>query len=300
MKKVIPVYDICTLSEFKQEDILISRFAPYRAHHHDLHLAHKHTFYHLVLFTKGGGTHAIDFEQFTVRPYQIYFMIPGQVHSWDFEGVVDGYVINFSEQFFRSFLLKPDHLEQFSFFNGTLTDAVIDLPEAIQKPVIALFEQLVYESEANERMGLDMVRTLMLQVFILIGRLAPSQQARQVSPYNYTLLRNFHKLIDSHYQTLRLPKEYAELLYITPNHLNALCKDMLGLSAGEVIRNRIILEAKRLLINLELSIAEIAASLGFEDNSYFTKFFKKQTALTPEDFRKRTLKIKEYENDKLR
>ncbi len=49
-----------------------------------------------------------------------------------------------------------------------------------------------------------------------------------------------------------------------------------------------------------MSIAEIAASLGFEDNSYFTKFFKKQTALTPEDFRKRTLKIKEYENDKLR
>jgi AraC family transcriptional regulator, transcriptional activator of pobA len=300
MKKAIPVYDICNLSEFKQEDILISRFAPYLAHHHNLHLAHKHSFYHLVLFTKGGGTHAIDFEQFDVRPDQIYFMVPGQVHSWDFEGEVDGYVINFSEQFFRSFLLKPDHLEQFSFFNGAITDAVIDLPETIHQQIINLFEQLVNESESNQNMGVDMVRALMLQVFILIGRLGSKQQPKQASPYNYTLLRNFQKLIDSNYATLRLPKDYAELLYITPNHLNALCKDMLGIPAGEVIRNRIILETKRLLINLELSIAEIAASLGFEDNSYFTKFFKKQTGFTPEDFRKETLKTKQHENHKLR
>jgi AraC family transcriptional activator of pobA len=78
MKKEIPVYDICTLSEFKQEDILISRFASYLVQHQNLHMAHKHTFYHLVFFTKGGGTHAIDFEQFDVQPFQIYFMIPGQ------------------------------------------------------------------------------------------------------------------------------------------------------------------------------------------------------------------------------
>jgi AraC family transcriptional activator of pobA len=103
MKKDIPVYDICTLSEFKQEDILISRFAPYLAQHHKLHLAHKHTFYHLVLFTEGAGTHAIDFQQFAVKPFQIYFMIPGQVHSWNFNGPVDGYVINFSVPFFQSF-----------------------------------------------------------------------------------------------------------------------------------------------------------------------------------------------------
>src|SRR5882757_2173875 len=77
MKGAIPVYDICNLSEFKQHDILISRFAPYLAIHQHLKLAHKHSFYHLLLFTEGGGTHAIDFKSFTVRPYQIYFMIPG-------------------------------------------------------------------------------------------------------------------------------------------------------------------------------------------------------------------------------
>ena len=268
---------------------MISRFAPYLTIHQNLRLAHKHSFYHLLLFTEGTGSHAIDFKNFTVRPWQIYFMIPGQVHSWNFEGEVDGYVINFSAPFFQSFLLKPDYLEQFPFFNGVIEEAVVDLPEAVQPGVLKIFEQLVAEGEDSQRLGLDMVKTLLLQLFITIGRLSFEQQSGKVTSFNYTLLKNFQKLIEKNYTKLRLPKEYAELLYITPNHLNASCKEVLGISAGEVIRNRIVLEAKRLLVNLELSISEIAYTLNFEDNSYFSKFFKKQAGLTPEEFRKEAL-----------
>jgi AraC family transcriptional regulator, transcriptional activator of pobA len=300
MKSVIPVYDICNLSEFKQNDILISRFSPYLAIHQNLKLAHKHSFYHLLLFTEGNGTHAIDFKSFTVRPYQIYFMIPGQVHSWNFEGQVDGYVINFSVPFFQSFLLKPDYLEQFPFFNGVIDDSVIDLPEAVRPKVLEIFEQLIAEGETGQRLGLDMVKTLLMQLFITIGRLSFEQISGNVTSFNYTLLKNFQKLIEKNCTTLRLPKEYAELLFITPNHLNALCKEVLGIPAGEVIRNRIVLEAKRLLVNLKLSISEIAYTLNFEDNSYFTKFFKKQAGLTPEEFRKETLRAVGSEAAKLR
>ena len=90
----IPVVDICNLTDFRDDDVLISRFAEYLSAHHNLRKAHRHTFYHLLLFTKGGGNHTIDFSSFQVKPYQIYFMVPGQVHSWDFEGEVDGYVVN--------------------------------------------------------------------------------------------------------------------------------------------------------------------------------------------------------------
>ncbi|WP_074490445.1 helix-turn-helix domain-containing protein [Mucilaginibacter polytrichastri] len=290
MKKSFPVYDICTLSEFKEEDILISRFAPYLKSHHNLHLAHKHTFYHLVLFTEGGGTHAIDFQNFQVKPYQIYFMIPGQVHSWSFDGNVDGYVINFSVPFFQSFLLQSDYLEQFPFFSGASNEEVIDIPENLQDEIIALFEQIITESEVPGRLALDMVRTLMLQVFILLSRLTLPHHITNTTPYNYTLLRNFQKLIDKNFTTLKLPKDYAALLYITPNHLNALCNDVLDISAGEVIRNRIVLEAKRLLVNLGLTISEVADQLHFADYSYFTKYFKKQTGVTPEEFRKQITK----------
>ena len=286
MKKSFPVYDICNLSEFKQDDILIARFAPYIKSHHKLHLAHKHTFYHLVFFTKGGGNHAIDFQSFPVKPYQIYFMIPGQVHSWDFEGEVDGYVINFSVPFFQSFLLQSDYLEQFPFFSGASQDEVIDIPENLHKEIVALFEQIITESELSGRLALDMVRALMLQVFITLSRLTFPLHSKNTTPYNYTLLRNFQKLIEKNYTTLKLPKDYAALLYITPNHLNALCNDVLDISAGEVIRNRIVLESKRLLVNPGLTISEVADQLNFGDYSYFTKYFKKQTGVTPEEFRK--------------
>lgn len=80
------------------------------------------------------------------------------------------------------------------------------------------------------------------------------------------------------------------MLYVTPNHLYALCKDLTDLSAGELIRNRILLEAKRLLTNAKINVSEIAVDLGFADNSYFSKFFKKYEGVSPEVFRKQFIK----------
>jgi AraC family transcriptional activator of pobA len=293
MLQSTPVYDICTLSDFKADDIIVSRFAPYLAHHKNLHAAHRHTFYHLVLFTQGTGSHTIDFESFKVKPYQIYFMIPGQVHSWNFAGFTDGYVINFSSSFFNTFLLNPAYPENFSFFSGDLKDAVINLPEALHARILALFEEIIKESESTGAQNADMIRLLMLQLFILTARLSSNNSGP--ASYNKTLLKNFQKLVDLNYTSLNLPKDYAELLYITPNHLNAVCKDLLGVQAGEVIRKRILLEAKRLLTNPQLSIAEIAYALNFSDNSYFTKFFKKTENITPEEFRKKILNQNHHE-----
>jgi AraC-like DNA-binding protein len=76
------------------------------------------------------------------------------------------------------------------------------------------------------------------------------------------------------------------MLYVTPNHLNVLSRDMLGRSAGEIIRDRVLLEAKRLLTNAAMTSAQIADELNFQDNSYFNRFFKKYEGVTPEEFRR--------------
>lgn len=289
MKKHIPVYDISSISEFRSQDILISRFAAYAATHKNLHNAHRHNFYHIVLFTMGQGVHAVDFQNFNVNHYQIYFMIPGQVHSWNFEGPVDGYVINFSALFFQSFLLRPGFLDDFTFFSGVVNDSVIQIPAELQQKITSLFEDILKEGKSSQSFSTEMVRVLLLNIFILISRLNVQSHEGIKSSYNYTLLKSFQKFIEKHYCSLRLPKDYAGLLYITPNHLNALCNDLLGISAGEVIRNRVFLEAKRLLINLDLTITEISTHLNFSDNSYFSKSFKKHTGISPEEFRKKTL-----------
>ena len=289
MQTNIPRVDISTLSAYREDDILISRFAPYLAIHPNLTAPHRHSFYHLLFFSEGGGKHTIDFNHFDVKPYQIYFMVPGQVHSWDFDGHVDGYVVNFSSSFFQSFLLKSEYLSSFSFFNGITLESVIDLQDSVQQPVLSLFEKLIAESQQHTVLKDDMLRVLLLQIFIMIQQSISSNKQRSTPFQANPILTNFQKLIEKNYLEIRLPSEYAELLNITPNHLNALCKEHLGTQAGEVIRDRVVLEAKRLLVNLGLSVSEIAYKLNFNDNSYFTKFFKKEVGISPEVFRKKSM-----------
>jgi len=289
MQTNIPRVDISTLSAYREDDILISRFAPYLAIHPNLTAPHRHSFYHLLFFSEGGGKHTIDFNHFDVKPYQIYFMVPGQVHSWDFDGHVDGYVVNFSSSFFQSFLLKSEYLSSFSFFNGITLESVIDLQDSVQQPVLSLFEKLIAESQQHTVLKDDMLRVLLLQIFIMIQQSISSDKQRSTPFQANPILTNFQKLIEKNYLEIRLPSEYAELLNITPNHLNALCKEHLGTQAGEVIRDRVVLEAKRLLVNLGLSVSEIAYKLNFNDNSYFTKFFKKEAGMSPEVFRRKSV-----------
>ncbi len=286
VRSEIPVYDINTFKAYKTPGIVVSRFGHYARTHAHLHNAHRHSFYHLVMFTQGSGQHHIDFKQFEVKPGSMYFMIPGQVHSWSFDNEPDGYIINFSTAYFNQFLSNNAYFQQFSIFSGIAEQQVINLPEVTAAALSSCFEQILEEGQSKGVFAEDLVRTLLLQIFIKAERVNGHIIDGPSASYNQTIFRNFQKLITEHYSSLKLPKDYAQLLYITPNHLNALCKDIIGLSAGELIRAQVLLEAKRLLINLDLGIAEIADKLNFNDHSYFIKFFKKHEGITPEKFRK--------------
>lgn len=212
-------------------------------------------------------------------------MTPGQVHSWNFKGDVDGYIINFSGEIFSALVSKGQYLEQFSFFNGVAKESVLQLKGTTLEEAKRSFEQVIKEAKQPDAYSQDMIRSLLVNLFITVSRVTPASLPPKAMKQTMLILHNFRKLVDTYYAEKRLPKDYAAMLYITPNHLNALCNDLLGKSAGDVIRERILLEAKRLLINADQSIQEIAFQLSFTDNSHFTKFFKKYTMLTPEQFR---------------
>ncbi len=287
-KEKIPVYDICSLagSSFQQQDFLCERFGHYlQRHSPQLHRAHRHSFYHLVLFTKGAGSHTIDFTRFKVKPFDIYFMVPGQVHSWNFDNRPDGFIVNFSESFFRSFLLNPGYLDRFSFLSGNSQDCVCHLPVNTHRKITQLFEDMVAQVQ-DKLFDADIIKLMLLQIFMVTAASCNNHRSKSIPQQKQLLLKNFRQLIDQHFLSLKLPKQYADLLYVTPNHLNALTQDLLGKTAGELIRDRVILEAKRLLTNAAMSVTEIAFSLNFQDNSYFNRFFKKTEGVTPEEFRK--------------
>lgn len=287
MQAGIPRVDICTLSDYKEDDIMVSRFSDYLRDHSNLVFPHRHSFYHLVFFTKGAGTHTIDFERFDVKPFQIYFMVPGQVHTWHFEGETDGYLVNFSTSFFRSFLLKPEYLDGFHFLNGSPGQSVLNLSGDVAEKTNLQFEDLVHHARTEHVMRNDLIRVMLLQIFLILEKSRSLQGDQKMQVTQNALIKNFQKLVETNFSHLRLPGEYASLLAVSPNHLNALSKENLGMQAGEVIRQRLLLEAKRLLISADLSISQIAYELNFNDNSYFTKFFRKQAGMSPEEFRKK-------------
>ena len=293
-KQPLPTYSINTLkgTPLSPKDFVADHFAHYLDEHKNLHFPHKHSFYHLVYFSKGSGTHSIDFVNFPVEAGQIYFMIPGQVHSWDFKTKPDGYIVNFSEQYINALLANPRYTDQFSFFSGIANQQVISISGEGRCRVEQLLELVVKEGNSQDNLKDDFARAALIQVFILVSRFTTVEESGAESNYNSVLLLNFQKLIEQHYKEKKLTKDYAAMLYVTPNHLNALCQDVTARSAGELIRDRVLLEAKRLLINAKLSISEIGLELDFTDNSYFTKFFKKYEGITPEAFRKQFIKNK--------
>ncbi|RZL20038.1 MAG: helix-turn-helix domain-containing protein [Pedobacter sp.] len=287
VKVKIPVYDIKSIDRGARGNLMVQRFDSYLENHYEhLHRPHRHSFFHMVLFTAGTGTHTIDFNTYTVMPFQMYFMVPGQVHSWHFDKNIQGYVVHFEEELFTTFLSHPQYLERFTFFRGGIESAVCNLPPAAHNSMIRLFESMLQESAGDTEQNLDMIRLRLLEIFINVDRYCGHKQANPGVQHKTTLLRSYQDLIEKHYRDLRLPRQYADLLYITPNHLNALCQDLLGKTAGDLVRERILLEAKRLLTNANMTITEIAYNLNFKDNSYFNRFFRKDVGITPDEFRK--------------
>lgn len=286
-----PTFDICNLNSNRLSNDLfnVDRFRGYVKNNPHVQNVHKHSFYHLVFFTAGEGQQILDFETYPIQKGIIYFMRPNQTHKWFFEGEADGYVINFSAAFFEQLAIRAEILDNFPFFNLFSSHQVLDLDDHSQEKVGQLFEAILQEVQSvdEKSRNLLMIATYLLQIFTISGRNIQSKESLyEENHYNSTQLKKFMELIEEHFRTIRLPKDYASMLYISSSHLNMICQEQVSTSAGELIRNRVLLEAKRLLVNFELSVSAIALDLNFFDTSYFVKFFKKETGLTPEAFRK--------------
>lgn len=287
--KNLPCYDYCTLNSEQNTgtDVTVIRLQQYLTEHPHLVFPHKHTFFYQLLFvTQGGGKHIIDFQNYPVQKGGLFLMAPNQVHDWQFTNETDGILVNFSESFFGTFLSDHHYLEQFTFFIANGSHSYWDAAQQYES-FHQLFTALLEEFEEKREHRMDLIKILLLQFFIKLQRqqctntdVLTNHQSQQ------SLIKKFELLVEKNYSLNSLPKDYAALLYVTPNHLNAVCKEATGASAGDIIRKRILLEAKRMLINCDYTISEIAARLNFETNSYFSRFFKKYEYLTPETFRK--------------
>lgn len=234
--------------------------------------SHRHFFYAVYWMHEGDGTHVIDFEEYEIRPDRVFFIKPEQVHFLHGRAHLKYSALQFTEDFMMPYL-----------FAGQKDIAVYkDLSQAEAERIEVLFKQLQTESVSNLPNSNSVIQSEINTLLLELERMSIPAPNTSVIP---DILRKYKDLIDKDFVKERQVRNYAERLGISPNYLNVLARKHLGKSALEMINERVVLEVKRMLIRTEYDISEIAYKLGFNELSYFSRFFKRQTGMTPLRFR---------------
>jgi AraC family transcriptional regulator, transcriptional activator of pobA len=246
---------------------------------------HYLTYYDITLLTGGKGYFHIDQYQYSIQPGTILFSSPGQVRYWNIEVLPKGYVLIFEEEFLSRFLNDLQFINDLKYFNTGLNPPKFDLATADMQYVIKLMENIEQEIETFSQNDKYILQALLYQILVWLNR-KYSATYQTVNTENYNrYISQYSKLVNKEFKDHHSVSYYAENLNITSGHLNDLCKLHLGINAKQYIQNRIILEAKRLLLYTDMQIEEIASQLSFEETSYFIRKFKQITGITPLSFR---------------
>ncbi len=247
---------------------------------------HRHSYYHMLWMKNADGKHVLDFETFEIKPHSVFFISPDQVHAWTSTIPATGYVINFSAAFFRQMYPRQDDAAEFPFFHIASADSALYLSADQFTGLAPLMEEIGREFQQGQPWRHDVIRSYLLILLTRLRRLRPPRAADLAAPKNYSMARRFKLLIDRHYLDFASVQDYASALTVTDRRLNEAVRDATGKTATQLIHERILLEAKRLLTQSDLGISEVAFRLRFEDPAYFSRFFKKHALLTPVEFKK--------------
>jgi len=246
------------------------------------HELHRHDFFFIIALQKGTGTHEIDFITYEVSDNSIFIMRPGQVHQLQLSADAAGYIIEFNTAFYHSKdKLSTQRLRKAS--NKNYCKLEITRFEKLLDTVTNIFQEYTGREEGYQ----DVIRANLDIFFIEFVRQSPNPKgpSTNVNSYTQDRIEEFSELLQMHITSCKQVSQYTALMNLSPYQLNEITKATIGKTASVMINEHIILEAKRNLLATTNQIKEIADQLGYEDVSYFIRFFKKQTGYSPEAFR---------------
>lgn len=246
--------------------------------------------YYTVFWVKEGeGEIKIDFGRHTLQPGTLMFLLPFQPFVIEEGKTFKGLMIEFSAEFF----CIEKHRHEVS-CNGVLFNSVYGPPFLEASPKLTADLNMVADNifeEFSKGEGLSQEEMLFsyLKIFLIKAsrekvELMDKVSEQPVQPEN-ALLLNFQELVEANFQKQHSVAFYADKLFIQPNTLSKLTKRFYGKSPGQIIKERLMVEAKRTLYLTQNSVKEIAYGLGFDDPAYFNRFFKKWAQITPEEYR---------------
>ena len=263
---------------------------------HEPNRPHRHNYYEICVFVNGAGKHEIDFRSFPIKSHSIHFLSPGQVHIISREENYHGYLLMFSREFYSSDFQKKDMLFELPYFNNNTSKPILELNEVEFNEFREIIDSLKRENTREHILKNNIVRSY-LHIFLLKCKAAFVEKrlsAGTIKNMSYVTVNQFKYLLEKSYREMHFVKEYADVLALTPLQLNKMVKSITGKNASDMIINRIVLEAKRLLAFTDLSNKEIAFQMNYHDPSYFSRIFRKKTGVSPTVFREQLKKKYQY------
>jgi AraC family transcriptional regulator, transcriptional activator of pobA len=241
---------------------------------------HRHDFFYILVVKNGTGDHDIDFTSFDIRDNSIFFMRPGQVHRLVLKAGSTGYLVQFKDDFYFPYnktagqLLRKASKTNHYRFTGT----------AFQK-LLSAMDNVSEEYHGRQDGYREVIQANMGIFFIELIRQQGESPSGNASLYVQERLDELLSLLETHIFSKKLVSEYAAMMSLSAYQLNAITRETMGKSCSTLINEHIVLEAKRYLLATSDQVNQIADHLGYEDASYFTRFFKKHTGYSPEAFR---------------
>lgn len=267
--------------EFPQADNLPQEFRLRRLGESDRypngHL-HRHNYFELFYFSKGGGQHQIDFNRYPIEPGSLHMVQQGDIHQLQQDSSCNGYILLFT----RSFLYSLQDFTPAAHLKLWRKKPQYALSPDEEGFVAMCIDQIDSEYSTDRPYQHTVVASLLHMIFILMFRQSPTKVQAQK---HHSLTEKFLDLLEEGYTADTSAARLAEKLHCSLTTLNRNLKASGYPSAQHCIIDRQMLEARRLLFNSSWSIKEIAYSLNFTDPNYFGKLFKKYTGLTPRHFR---------------
>ena len=251
---------------------------------------HSHDYYTVLWSQNYSGKHYIDYKEYDMKPNDIFFVSPGQVHQVEHMDEPKGYVILFSCDF-----LQKNYVSEHFIYNLNLFSDVGNTPPiSVSSDSAFRLSELIYQIEDAYKQD-DPFKYDKIGAYLKLFLIECNQYAHQPAMQDHTqilqsggnILNKFKHLLDEHYMNWHKVSDYAQALNISSDYLNNVIKSTVGRNVKELIQSRISLEAKRMGLHTEWSNKEIAYQIGFEDPSHFSRFFKKVEGLPFSEFRKK-------------
>lgn len=285
-----PYSSVCEVPE--GEGLSIDTMPDFFAHDTLHSTPHLHTFYEIIWFQEAGGVHTVDFRDYAVEAGSMFFLSPGQVHHFDGRTPHRGVIVRFCTDFLKDERAEADLFLKYNLFHAFDAQpySVLRTPQA-REAQEAIVEQMRRELRCPQAFGhLDMLRSLVKMFLINAQRYGEKQGGvalDDVKP-SHRLFVRFRKLVETEYESLHTVRDYAQRLHVSAKTLTNSVGECAGKTPLAFINDRVLLAAKRLLRFTGLMVKEIAYRLGYDDPSYFVKFFKRHTGYLPSEFRELT------------